>query len=65
MAVERQGLIQDDLIRLAHEIDPDAQTSILSSAQSITQEMGSERGSTENEQYVREALEALEDLIDH
>ena len=64
VAVERQGLSQDDLIRLAHEIDPDAQTTILKSAQSITQEMGSESDSTGYEQYVREALEALQHLID-
>ena len=64
VAVERQGLSHDDLVRLAHEIDPDAQTTVLKSAQTITLEIGSESDSTGDEQYVREALEALQHLID-
>ena len=64
LAVEREGLSHDDLIHLAHEVDRDAQTTILKSAQSITQEMRTESDFTRDERYVRKALDALQHLID-
>lgn len=62
--VERQGLSHDDRIRLAHAVDPDAQTTTLQFAQSIVQEMSSQSNSTRDEQDIRRALEALQHLID-